>query len=58
MIWNSGAAYAPPPTNLAPAGRESGDDSHEFPRAQPGAQQQKAMLTGKVIDVCAGPPCP
>ncbi|MFG2082058.1 hypothetical protein ACGFI5_16995 [Micromonospora tulbaghiae] len=60
VVWNSGAAYAPPPTNLAPAGPEYGEDSHEFPRAQPGAQRQKAvfLLTGKVIDVCAGGPCP
>ncbi|MER7459319.1 hypothetical protein [Micromonospora sp. NPDC126480] len=60
VIWNSGAAYAPPPTNLAPLGPEYGEDSHEFPRAQPGAQLQKAtfLLTGKVIDVCAGRPCP
>ncbi|WP_370461735.1 hypothetical protein [Micromonospora sp. WP24] len=59
VIWNSGAAYAPPTTNLAPAGPEYGDDPHEFPRAQPGAQKQKAtfLLTGKVIDVCAGRPC-
>ncbi|MBM0276150.1 hypothetical protein JM949_12215 [Micromonospora sp. STR1s_6] len=60
VIWNSGAAHAPPPTNLAPAGPEFGDDPHEFPRAQPGAQEQKAvfLLTGTVIDVCAGTPCP
>lgn len=60
VVWNSGAAYAPPPTNLAPAGPEYGDDPHEFPRAQPGAQKQKAafLLTGKVIDVCARTPCP
>ncbi|MEV0158161.1 hypothetical protein AB0H57_31310 [Micromonospora sp. NPDC050686] len=60
VIWNSGAAYAPPPTNLAPAGSEYGTDSHEFPRAQPAAQRQKAtfLLTGRVVDVCAGGPCP
>ncbi|MFJ6167633.1 hypothetical protein ACIQH6_21105 [Micromonospora orduensis] len=60
VVWNSGAAYAPPPTNLAPAGPEYGDDPHEFPRAQPGAQKQKAafLLTGRVIDVCARTPCP
>ncbi|WP_231924228.1 hypothetical protein [Micromonospora chokoriensis] len=60
VVWNSGAAQAPPPTNLAPAGPEYGDDSHEFPRAQAGAQKQKAifLLTGKVVDVCAGGPCP
>ncbi|MFE0590754.1 hypothetical protein [Micromonospora echinospora] len=60
VVWNSGRAYAPPPTNLAPAGPEYGDDSHEFPRAQAGAQRQKAvfLLTGKVIDVCAQGPCP
>ncbi|WNM39350.1 hypothetical protein RMN56_30290 [Micromonospora halotolerans] len=60
VIWNSGTAYAPPPTNLAPAGPEYGDDPHEFPRAQAGAQRQKAvfLLTGKVVDVCAGAPCP
>ncbi|TDC40662.1 hypothetical protein E1211_00710 [Micromonospora sp. 15K316] len=59
VIWNSGAAYAPPTTNLAPAGPEYGDDPHEFPRAQPGAQKQKAtfLLTGKVIDVCGRQPC-
>ncbi|MEO3769248.1 hypothetical protein [Micromonospora sp. B9E7] len=60
VVWNSGAAHAPPPTNLAPAGPEYGDDSHEFPRAQAGAQKQKAvfLLTGKVVDVCPGRPCP
>ncbi|RAO51777.1 hypothetical protein LUPAC06_06462 [Micromonospora saelicesensis] len=60
VIWNSGTAYAPPPTNLAPAGPEYGDDPHEFPRAQAGAQKQKAvfLLTGKVVDVCGGTPCP
>ncbi|MFG2053307.1 hypothetical protein ACGFI9_04665 [Micromonospora sp. NPDC048930] len=60
VVWNSGAAYAPPTTNLAPAGSEYGSDPHEFPRAQPGAQQQKAtfLLTGKIVDVCAGAPCP
>ncbi|WP_446215748.1 hypothetical protein [Micromonospora sp. IBHARD004] len=60
VIWNSSAAYAPPPTNLAPAGAEYGNDPHEFPRAQPGAQEQKArfLLTGEIIDVCAGGPCP
>ncbi|WP_328373561.1 hypothetical protein [Micromonospora zamorensis] len=60
VVWNSGAAYAPPPTNLAPAGPEYGEDPHEFPRAQAGAQRQKAafLLTGKVIDVCARTPCP
>ncbi|NES37405.1 hypothetical protein G3554_14700 [Micromonospora sp. PPF5-17] len=60
VIWNSGAAAAPPPTNLAPAGAEYGDDPHEFPRAQPTAQEQKAtfLLTGAIVDVCAGAPCP
>ncbi|MET7670730.1 hypothetical protein [Micromonospora luteifusca] len=60
VIWNSGAAHAPPPTNLAPAGPEYGEDPHEFPRAQAGAQKQKAvfLLTGRVIDVCARTPCP
>ncbi|PWU50632.1 hypothetical protein DLJ46_06720 [Micromonospora globispora] len=60
VIWNSGQAYAPPPTNLAPAGPEYGADPHEFPRAQLGAQEQKArfLLTGEIIDVCAGGPCP
>ncbi|SCE97731.1 hypothetical protein [Micromonospora saelicesensis] len=60
VIWNSGTAYAPPPTNLAPAGPEYGDDPHEFPRAQAGAQKQKAvfLLTGKVVDVCGRTPCP
>ncbi|WP_231922178.1 hypothetical protein [Micromonospora krabiensis] len=60
VVWNSGAAQAPPPTNLAPAGPEYGDDPHEFPRAQAGAQKQKAvfLLTGNVIDVCARTPCP
>ncbi|MCG5445809.1 hypothetical protein NIE79_004332 [Micromonospora sp. NIE79] len=60
VIWNSGAAYAPPPTNLAPAGPEFGDDPHEFPRAQAAAQKQKAvfLLTGKVVDVCGRTPCP
>ncbi|MFI7623270.1 hypothetical protein [Micromonospora echinofusca] len=59
VVWNSGVAYAPPPTNLAPAGPEYGDDSHEFPRAQAAAQRQKAvfLLTGKVIDVCGRKPC-
>lgn len=59
VVWNSGAAPAPPPTNLPPAGAEYGDDPHEFPRAQPAAQQQKAtfLLTGKIVDVCAGAPC-
>ncbi|MCU7725998.1 hypothetical protein ODJ79_19920 [Actinoplanes sp. KI2] len=60
VVWNSGLAFAPPPTNLAPAGPQYGTDPHEFPRAQPEAQQQKAafLLTGKVIDVCGGGPCP
>jgi hypothetical protein len=60
VIWNSGQAYAPPPTNLAPAGPQYGADPHEFPRAQPEAQQQKAtfLLTGTVTDVCAARPCP
>ncbi|XVV09907.1 hypothetical protein ACQP2X_34370 [Actinoplanes sp. CA-131856] len=60
VVWNSGQAYAPPPTNLAPSGPEFGLDSHEFPRAQESAQLQKAtfLLTGKVIDVCHGSPCP
>ncbi|WP_433383943.1 hypothetical protein ACQPZX_22745 [Actinoplanes sp. CA-142083] len=60
VIWNSGQAYAPPPTNLAPAGPQYGADPHEFPRAQPGAQLQKAtfLLTGKVVDVCHAAPCP
>ncbi|MEV6302609.1 hypothetical protein AB0M02_24570 [Actinoplanes sp. NPDC051861] len=60
VMWNSGQTFSPPPTNLAPAGPEYGPDSHEFPRAQPGAQQQKAtfLLTGKVIDVCEDAPCP
>ncbi|MEU0155134.1 hypothetical protein [Micromonospora fulviviridis] len=60
VIWNSGAAAAPPPTNLPPAGAEYGDDPHEFPRAQPAAQEQKAtfLLTGNIVDVCAGAPCP
>jgi hypothetical protein len=60
VVWNSGQAFAPPPTNLAPSGPQYGTDPHEFPRAQPGAQLQKAtfLLTGKVIDVCGGGPCP
>ncbi|MEU4690468.1 hypothetical protein [Actinoplanes sp. NPDC023714] len=60
VVWNSGQTYAPPPTNLAPSGPQYGPDSHEFPRAQPGAQRQKAvfLLSGKVIDVCEGQPCP
>ncbi|NMO56885.1 hypothetical protein HH310_37645 [Actinoplanes sp. TBRC 11911] len=60
VVWNSGQAFAPPPTNLAPSGPEFGTDPHEFPRAQPEAQQQKAtfLLTGKVVDVCSGGPCP
>ncbi|MFF5295883.1 hypothetical protein [Paractinoplanes globisporus] len=60
VVWNSGQAFAPPPTNLAPAGPQYGTDPHEFPRAQPSAQLQKAtfLLTGRVIDVCAGAPCP
>ena len=60
VVWNSGQAFAPPPTNLAPSGPQYGADPHEYPRAQPGAQLQKAtfLLTGKVIDVCAGGPCP
>ncbi|MFI5897731.1 hypothetical protein ACIA5D_47365 [Actinoplanes sp. NPDC051513] len=60
VVWNSGQAYAPPPTNLAPAGPQYGTDPHEFPRAQPAAQLQKAtfLLTGRVIDVCEGGPCP
>ncbi|MGW4498928.1 hypothetical protein ACWENR_09955 [Micromonospora sp. NPDC004336] len=60
VVWNSGAAYAPPPTNLPPAGPEYGVDSHEFPRAQAAAQRQKAvfLLTGKVIDACGRAPCP
>ncbi|WP_328469153.1 hypothetical protein OHA21_01065 [Actinoplanes sp. NBC_00393] len=59
VVWNSGQALAPPPTNLA-AGPEFGPDPHEFPRAQASAQLQKAtfLLTGKVIDVCEGGPCP
>ncbi|MFD2767176.1 hypothetical protein [Micromonospora eburnea] len=60
VIWNSGAAAAPPPANLPPVGAQYGDDPHEFPRAQPGAQEQKArfLLTGSIVDVCAGAPCP
>jgi hypothetical protein len=60
VVWNSGAAFNPPPTNLAPDGPQYGDDPHEFPRAQPEAQQQKAtfLLTGFVVDVCGGKPCP
>lgn len=60
VVWNSGEAYAPPPTNLAPSGPEYGPDPHEFPRAQASAQLQKAtfLLTGRVIDVCNGGPCP
>jgi hypothetical protein len=60
VVWNSGQAFAPPPTNLAPSEPQYGADPHEFPRAQPGAQLQKAvfLLTGRVIDVCAGDPCP
>ncbi|MEV1333360.1 hypothetical protein AB0J20_27725 [Micromonospora costi] len=60
VIWNSGAASAPPATNLAPVGPEYGEDPHEFPRAQTSAQQQKAtfLLTGRVVDVCGGGPCP
>jgi hypothetical protein len=60
VVWNSGQAYAPPPTNLAPSDPIYGPDPHEFPRAQPEAQLQKAtfLLTGKVIDVCGGGPCP
>jgi hypothetical protein len=60
VVWNSGSAFAPPPTNLAPSGPQYGEDPHEFPRAQPSAQRQKAtfLLTGKVVDVCEGGPCP
>jgi hypothetical protein len=60
VVWNSGLAFAPPPTNLAPVGPQYGPDPHEFPRAQPSAQQQKAifLLTGEVVDVCGGGPCP
>lgn len=60
VVWNSGAAFNPPPTNLAPDGPQYGVDPHEFPRAQPEAQQQKAtfLLTGLVVDVCDGQPCP
>ncbi|MFF5077441.1 hypothetical protein ACFY36_10340 [Actinoplanes sp. NPDC000266] len=60
IVWNSGSAYAPPPTNLAPSGPQYGQDPHEFPRAQESAQLQKAtfLLTGKVIDVCHSSPCP
>jgi len=57
VVWNSGLAPAPPPTNLAPAGPQYGTDPHSFPRAQPEAQLQKAifLLTGQVVDVCGGP---
>jgi hypothetical protein len=60
VVWNSGEAYAPPPTNLAPSDPRYGPDPHEFPRAQPEAQLQKAtfLLTGQIIDVCEGRPCP
>jgi hypothetical protein len=60
VVWNSGVAFNPPATNLAPDGPQYGDDPHEFPRAQPEAQQQKAtfLLTGLVVDVCHGGPCP
>ncbi|SNY69638.1 hypothetical protein [Paractinoplanes atraurantiacus] len=60
VVWNSGQAYAPPPTNLAPSGPQYGADPHEFPRAQESAQLQKAtfLLTGKIIDVCHSGPCP
>jgi hypothetical protein len=59
IVWNSGQAFAPPPTNLAPAGPQYGLDPHAFPRSQPEAQQQKAafLLTGQVIDACDGGPC-
>ncbi|GAA5193743.1 hypothetical protein GCM10023322_56380 [Rugosimonospora acidiphila] len=60
VVWNSGAAFNPPPTNLAPDQPQYGADPHEFPRAQPQAQQQKAtfLLTGLVVNVCGGKPCP
>jgi hypothetical protein len=60
VVWNSGASFNPPPTNLAPDQPQYGADPHEFPRAQPEAQQQKAtfLLTGLVVDVCHGKPCP
>jgi hypothetical protein len=59
IVWNSGLAAAPPPTNLAPVGPQYGADPHSFPRSQPEAQQQKAvfLLTGQVVDVCGGAPC-
>ncbi|WP_034592994.1 hypothetical protein [Hamadaea tsunoensis] len=59
VVWNSGLAYAPPPTNLAPSDPRYGQDPHSFPRSQAAAQQQKAtfLLTGQVIDVCGGEPC-
>ena len=61
VVWNSGKAFASPPTNLAPADPNIyGQDPHEFPRAQPEAQQQKAifLLSGLIVDVCNGGPCP
>jgi len=60
VVWNSGASFNPPATNLAPGGAQYGTDPHRFPRAQPAAQQQKAtfLLTGQVVDVCGGLPCP
>jgi hypothetical protein len=60
VVWNSGLAFAPPPTNLAPEGPQYGQDPHSFPRAQAEAQQQKAtfLLTGFVVGVCGGHPCP
>ena len=60
FVWNSQAALAPPPTNLAPESPQYGADPHSFPRSQPEAQQQKSvfLLTGEVIDPCGGAACP
>jgi hypothetical protein len=58
VVWDSGTPHVPL-TNTPPAGPQYGDDPHEMPRAQPAAQQQKAVFltTGAVIDVCGGAPC-
>lgn len=55
VLWDSGAA-PPPVTNTPPS---TGPDSHEDPRADPGARAQKAAFLkyGVVVDVCGGRAC-
>ncbi len=55
VMWDSGSPL-PPITNTS---NHTGDDPHSDPRTEPAAVQQIAhfLLTGDVIDTCAGAPC-